>query len=163
MKIPSYPLKPVLEIREKIRDNVVKELSEAKHKLQIEQEKQHMLEKKKVAVEDEKKDVRQKMEKKMFQKTMRVADAMMYHDYMQRLVNEKQMLDKDIVEQSRYVEQSKKDVEKVMHKLVEKDRDVKVIETHKANWEEKQKKEIAKKEQDEEDEIARMMYSKRQM
>lgn len=157
MSVPKYRLQPVLDSKEKKKQDAEKLLADARSELARQQD----------ILKQREQDVARAMEKKeMFSSdfmkkmeggmdTSKIAQGKAYLEVLkQNIVTAK----KRVEEQAKVVQGCEQKVQNAVLKLTEATKEMKVIEKHKENWAEAVKKDVEFKEEKEQEEIAQNLY-----
>ncbi len=157
MSLPKYRLQPVLDSKEKRKNEAEKALSDTRAELERqrnllrarEEEVTRAIKKK----DDTSADLMKKMNRGM--ESGKITEGRAFIDVLKRNI---EIARKKADDQKKVVQQWEQKVEAALMKVTEATKEMKVIEKHKENWTEAEKKEIEIKEEKEQEEVAQNMY-----
>jgi len=157
MSLPKYRLQPVLDSKEKRKNEAEKALAETRAELERqrnllrtrEEEVTRAIKKK----DDTSADLMKKMDRGM--ESEKITEGRAFIDVLKRNI---EIARKKADNQKKVVHQWEQKVEAALMKVTEATKEMKVIEKHKENWTEAEKKEIEIKEEKEQEEVAQNMY-----
>ena len=157
MSLPKYRLQPVLDSKEKKKKDAEQALAEARKELakqqQLLQERENDVLK---AVETKQEFTAQFMEK--MDQGMDLPKITQGKAYIEVLKQKIVTAKKKVEDQKKVVALSEKKVETAIGKLTETTKEMKVIEKHKENWIDTEKRELEAKEEKEQEEVAQNIY-----
>ncbi|RME53973.1 hypothetical protein D6783_00245 [Candidatus Woesearchaeota archaeon] len=156
----KYRLQTLLELRERTKKEKEEQLAEAKKNLQNEQQKLEQLRKQ---LQDMR-DMRATKEREMFEKAssgeLGVNGWVTAERYLKRLDKEIEEFEQnDIKEQEKVIAFAEQEVEWANEEMLQALQEYKALEKHKENWETEYKKEMAAKEELNQEEIAQALFN----
>ncbi len=157
MSLTKYRLQPVLDSKEKKKKDAEKAL--AKTRAELERQKNILQEREEEVVkavqrkDDYSADLMKKMERGL--ESGKITDGKMYLEVLKRNIEAAR---KRVEDQKKVVQQWEQKVEAALVKVMEATKEMKVIEKHKENWVEAEKKVIEIKEEKEQEEVAQNLY-----
>lgn len=153
----KYPLKEVLEIKQKRVDEAEKVLQEKRRVLEAEETKLKQVEVERDKVKEHKKDKLKQLREEMDHGTTSPKIQQM-KSYL-KIVDEKLIVEeRKVKEQKDKVEKAKKEVEAAKEQLRIKRMEVDKLQTHKTSWEKQTKREDDIKEEREMDELGTVIH-----
>ncbi len=157
-KLPPYKLQPVLEMRERKRDEALEYLKKKEDELQKQIEyKDQLKQELNQIIEEQKRAKKEKANPGSGKLTLQKLKQ--YDRYLERLRDDESDKIQEIREQDDAINKAKDDVAEAKGLLVEAVKAVKAIEMHREKWISKIKKEQAREEQKTLDEIGNVLYS----
>lgn len=161
MKLPPYRLQPVLNKREKAKQEAERVLGEAQKALALEKEKEAECERAIELAIQKKEDFKAEMNQKMMEGTLDVEKIKMHKNYLKSLDFEIEQARQRLEEQKVVVQQAEQVVEEKRMVLIDATKEFQAIEKHKENWIKQLKKEMEEAEQKEQEEIGNVLYVQR--
>ena len=157
MNLPRYRLQPVLDSKEKKKKDAEKALAETRAELErqknILRDREEDVLKAIKRKDDYSTDLMRKMDGGM--ESGKITDGKSYLEVLKRSI---EIARKKADDQKKVVHQWEQKVEAALLKVMETTKEMKVIEKHKENWTETEKREIEMKEEKEQDEVAQNLY-----
>jgi flagellar export protein FliJ len=157
----KYRLQPVLDQKEKARQEAEKALALAHRALAEEERKKQELESEKEALLLRIDQTRQKREELAMSGELTVEKAQRYKLFIQGLNEQRKELDLKIYKQTRAVERAAENVEKAKKVVIQKAKEYEAMSKHREQWLQQQALEVQKKEQKLMEEIGMAQFMKR--
>ena len=124
--------------------------NEKKRKKELEEEKQDLI--------TTRKEVRSELDVRLSSEEGSVADSARYIDYMRGLDEDIHQKERDIERQKEVIEDAKVVVKRARHDYIDAVKEHKVMEKHKELWEKRRRKELARHEQKQMDELGQVIH-----
>jgi len=159
-KQKKYKLQRVLEIRGRARDDAAAFLGECREELIVQEN--ELVRRKKIV--ENCRDEQKKADKEMIEASqtgIRTSEIVKYREHLADLREKEKSLIELVKDQKSVILRAEEKVEKATENLREAEKEVKVIEKHRENWDSKNALEIRKLEQKENDEIGMIMHNNR--
>lgn len=161
MSMPKYRLQPILDKRQKVKEDAEKALGEAQKALDAERQKEEERAQDVERAKKRKEDEKVEMNKKMLAGEMDVAAIRRGKDFLKSLDFEIEKAQERLEEQKQNVRRAEKFVEQRRNELVEATKEFQAIEKHKEKWIATVKKEMEAAEQNEQEEIGNVLFLQR--
>lgn len=136
-KKQKYRLEPLLKIRERRLRETEIALAKTIRKLNEEKEKLESIEKLKEDVRLEKNGYRKKLSNKMATGQSRVFDSQMHENYLRKLTEDEENLDREIEEQKEEVKLAQEKLKRARRDYIDAASDLDIMKKHKDLWEKK--------------------------
>lgn len=162
-KLPPYRLQPVLEQRERRKQQAERALGEAKQRLRAEQQRlEEMLEVRR-QLDAKRIETTRRFEELLTQPGVPIAEESLRHDrYQQVLAEQAARMDAEIAQQRRAVAAAERGVAEAQAALLKAATDLQAMEKHKEKWEEKVRREAREREQEVQEELGQAMWLQQQ-
>lgn len=158
-KMPAYRLQMVLEQREAEKKKKEEQLAETQKALREEKKKLEELEEERRQVDVRKEQATQDFHARMMQPGCNIAEEADRHDWYQKAQNaEAERIDGEIAAQKQAIRRAEQRVEEARHELTQAATELQAMEKHKEKWTKEVKREIAEKEQLQQEEIGEAMW-----
>lgn len=158
MSKQKYRLQPVLDKRQKIKEDAEKALGVAQKALDAEKKKEEECAQAVEKAKQDKEDYKIEMNRKILNDNLEVSKITMLKNYMKSLDYAIVKAQEKLEEQKARVQQAEKVVEQKRAQLIEATTEFQAIEKHKEKWIEGVKKEEEETEQKEQEEIGNVLY-----
>jgi hypothetical protein len=155
----TYRLQPVLEKRQREKDQAVQKVAEAKKQVEYEQKKLEKIIEMRMQVDEKKKLCTQRFYEQLEKAGTNVAEESTSHDLYQKVLDvEARNHDEAIVRQKIVIEEAKDKVKQAEAALLQATINVQAMEKHKEDWEKQVKREELEKEQELGEELGEAMW-----
>jgi hypothetical protein len=158
-KLPKYRLQPILEEKERLRDEAVRFLNKKKEELAIEVARLEQLEAELQQAIERKDRMVEEYNTNMFQGKYTVDEIKIRKVHIEDAIMQIEEVRQSVHRQKKAVERAEIEVQKAEDALIAASKELQVMEKHKENWERALKEEAMKKEARELEEIAQTMYN----
>lgn len=161
MSMPKYRLQPVLDKRQKIKEEAEKALGTAQKALDAEKKKEEECIQAVEQAKRTKEEFKVEMNQKMLKENLEVSKITMLKNYLKSLDYAIVQAQEKLQEQKLRVQKAENVVEEKRAELIEATTEFQAIEKHKQKWIEGIKKEMEEAEQKEQEEIGNVLYLQR--
>jgi flagellar export protein FliJ len=161
LSLPKYRLQPVLDKRQKIKEDAEKALGAAQKKLDEEKKKEDECIQLVNQAKQRKEEAKAEMSRKMLEEKLEVQKIRMHKDYLKSLDFEIKKAEEKLDEQRTRVKAAEQVVVQRRNELVEATKEYQAIEKHKEKWATSIKKEMEEAEQKEAEEIGNVLFLQR--
>jgi flagellar export protein FliJ len=161
LSLPKYRLQPVLDKRQKIKEDAEKALGAAQKKVDEEKKKEEECIQRVNQAKQKKEDARAEMSRKMLEEKLEVEKIRRHKDYLKSLDFEIKKTEEQLAEQRNRVKAAEQVVEQKRAELVEATKEYQAIEKHKDKWATALRKEMEEAEQKEAEEIGNVLFLQR--
>ncbi len=157
----KYRLQPVLDKRQKIKEDAEQALGAAQKKVEEEQRKEQECVQLVIQAKQRKEDAKAEMNRKMLEEKLEVGKIRQHKDYLKSLDFEIKKAEEKLEEQKRRVKAAEEIVIQKRNDLVEATKEYQAIEKHKENWATTLRKQMDEAEQKEAEEIGNVLFLQR--
>lgn len=161
MSLPKYRLQPVLDKRQKIKEDAEQALGAAQKKVDEEKKKEEECVQLVIQAKQRKEDSKAEMNRKMMEEKLEVRNIQQHKDYLKSLDFEIRKAESKLEEQRNRVKAAEQIVIQKRNDLVEATKEYQAIEKHKEKWSTTIKKEMEEAEQKEAEEIGNVLFLQR--
>jgi flagellar export protein FliJ len=161
MTLPKYRLQPVLDKRQKIKEDAEKALGAAQKELDAEKKKEQECAEAVENAKRAKEEFKAEMNRKMLTENLEINKITMLKNYVKSLEYLIEQAKEKLEQQKVRVKQAEKVVDQKRGELLEATKEFQAIEKHKEKWAEAIKKEMEEAEQKEQEEIGNVLYLQR--
>jgi flagellar export protein FliJ len=162
MKLPPYRLQPVLDKRQRAKEDAEKALGAAQKALEAEMQKEAECVEAIEKIKRTKEEAKAEMNKKMLEGQMGVSDIQQHKNYLKSLDFEIQQARERLEQQREQVKRAEQAVAQKREALMEATKEFQAIEKHRENWVAQIKKEREEAEAKEQEEIGNVLFLQRQ-
>lgn len=161
MSLKKYRLQPVLDKRQKIKEDAEKALGVAQKKLEEEKKKEEECVLVIQQIKQRKEDSKAEMNRKMMEAAIEIEKVRTHKDYLKSLDYEIKKAEEKLEDQKKRVKAAEQVVAQKREDLLEATKEFQAIEKHKENWATALKKQMEEAEQNEAEEIGQVLYLQR--
>jgi conjugal transfer/entry exclusion protein len=161
LSLPKYRLQPVLDKRQKIKEDAEKALGVAQKKVDEEKKKEEECIQGVNLAKQRKEDAKAEMNRKMLEENLEVGKIRQHKDYLKSLDYEIKKAEERLEEQKNRVKAAEQIVIQKRNDLVEATKEYQAIEKHKENWAAALKKAMDEAEQKEAEEVGNVLFLQR--
>lgn len=159
MAAPAYRLQIVLEKRERDKKTAEENLAETQKALKLEREKLAKKEEERRQVDVRKEKAAATFQENIMKPGCQIGEEADRHDWYQKAQDQEAAeLDQEVAAQKQAVRRAEQRVEDARMELTKAATDLQAMEKHKENWAKQVKKELAEKEQMQQEEIGEAMW-----
>jgi flagellar export protein FliJ len=161
LSLPKYRLQPVLDKRQKIKEDAEKALGAAQKKVDEEKKKEEECIQRVNQAKQKKEDAKAEMSRKMLEEKLEVEKIRRHKDYLKSLDFEIKKTEEQLADQRNRVKAAEQVVEQKRAELVEATKEYQAIEKHKEKWATALKKAMEEAEEKEAEEIGNVLFLQR--
>jgi hypothetical protein len=158
-KLPKYRLQPVLDEKERLKDEAVRFLMKKKEELAAEERRLVELEEQLQRAIERKDQMVEEYNTNMFAGKYNIEEIKIRKIHIEDAIVRIEEAKGDVARQKKNVERAETEVQKAEDALIAASKELQVMEKHKENWLRALKEEELKKEARELEEIAQTMYN----
>ena len=163
MAKPKYRLQPILDEKERLRDEAVQFLNKKKEELKAEEKKLEDIQEELKNTINLKDEMVREYNDKMFAGKYTIDEIKIRKIHIEDMIVKIEEIKQAIENQRKAVARAEAEVRKAEDALIGASKELQVMEKHKENWERALKEEETKKEARQLEEIAQIMYTSAQM
>lgn len=158
-----YRLEPLLLVKEKHKKQMEIELGRAIKNAKEQKERLKVLEEEKQEIIRRKRAARLKLSEYIVSGETRIANSSIHLNFLEKLQDDLQAKDLEIVDQHQRIEEAEEEVKKARRNFIDAVKDLKAMEKHKELWKKKLLKELSAREQKEMNELGNVMHQLKRM
>ncbi|MBL8196417.1 MAG: flagellar FliJ family protein [Blastocatellia bacterium] len=159
----KYRLQPILDEKERLREDAIQFLNKKKDELKAEEKKLEQIKEELTAAIERKNQMTQEYNDKMFSGKYTVDEIKIRKIHIEDMISKIEEIKQAVENQRKAVARAEGEVRKAEDALIAASKEVQVMEKHKENWHQALKEEERKKEAKQLEEIAQIMYTSAKM
>lgn len=159
----KYRLQPILDEKERLREDAIQFLNKKKDELKAEEKKLEQIKEELTAAIERKNLMTQEYNDKMFSGKYTVDEIKIRKIHIEDMILKIEEIKQAVENQRKAVARAEGEVRKAEDALIAASKEVQVMEKHKENWHQALKEEERKKEAKQLEEIAQIMYTSAKM
>lgn len=159
----KYRLQPILDEKERLREDAIQFLNKKKDELKAEEKKLEQIKEELTIAIERKNQMTQEYNDKMFSGKYTVDEIKIRKIHIEDMISKIEEIKQAVENQRKAVARAEGEVRKAEDALIAASKEVQVMEKHKENWQQALKEEERKKEAKQLEEIAQIMYTSAKM
>lgn len=159
----KYRLQPILDEKERLREDAIQFLNKKKDELKAEEKKLEQIKEELTIAIERKNQMTQEYNDKMFSGKYTVDEIKIRKIHIEDMILKIEEIKQAVENQRKAVARAEGEVRKAEDALIAASKEVQVMEKHKENWQQALKEEERKKEAKQLEEIAQIMYTSAKM